>query len=286
MPSLRSKWLQEERKQKAPEVLFELLGKTDIDTDTINSMLKSYVQGGDISIQSPRGSGPDSTKSVNVRPRLMTFDESTQSYGWMPDDVSNKNQVIAYNSNQKTQSTPAWTYDENGQAVPLNGYTRQGYVTPPRKDLPRNTMPRETSAAQKERLAVERVITQLRQRMKIDPLTKMIDPIKSKQDAIGVAVGEGLDVKRYPEIEKIVGEYEDAPPPDAKQLSLFDRIMSLGKRSTPTPGGDDQKTNEQPAVKTRPVDTSQRTQEIERRTKDGKIAIFDATSKQFLRWKK
>lgn len=142
----RNKNQRDDRREKAPALLMELVGKTNLDQGTINSIIKGYVDDGEVRLpgmqpegfQGPLMGGQErETKANSLRPRLMTRNEETGVYDWAPEGVTDRSQLVEVGRRFAPKpDVPAWTFDENGQIVEIPGQRKAGYVAPLRRPAP------------------------------------------------------------------------------------------------------------------------------------------------------
>lgn len=100
-------------------------------------------------------------------------------------------------------------------------------MPPPRKpQQERGAPPRPTAAQEKERLAIEAAVAQLRTKKAVKRMgtTQYEEPIATRDQALSVPVGLGLDPNRYPDIQELVQGYPETMPEEPKQPSFL-RIL-------------------------------------------------------------
>lgn len=296
-----------ERRQKAPEILSELVSKTGFDMPTINDMLRSYVDEGELKLpdlmpesqQGPLNQGQRRESQTNtLRKPAYIYNEPTQTFGPAPAGVDDPVRQIREVGRYAQEAAPRgnW-YQENGKWKRWTDTSGGSKPTRP------------TAAQEKERLAIEAVTSALRQKIRVNPLTKMTEPILDKNEAFGVAVSAGLDVDRYPEIQKLISGYDETPADEPEQPGFWENVARpmakqvtdfIGNRMT-NPGtlgsiiearknmgrhsvNEKQQPTDQSKPEPAPPQRTVEPREVRRKTRDGKIAIFDANTKQFLRY--
>lgn len=230
------KLMEDNRRNKAPNLLLELVKNTNLDTNTINDVLESYVKEGKTALPNmmPEGmQGPleadqrRETPTNSVRPPAYVYNENTNVFNRAPEGVSDPIRQIREVNRFRSSEYPAWTYGEDGKIVPLEGYNRGGYVPPPRKpQQERGAPPRPTAAQEKERLAIEAAVAQLRTKKAVKRMgtTQYEEPIATRDQALSVPVGLGLDPNRYPDIQELVQGYPETMPEEPKQPSFFENL--------------------------------------------------------------
>jgi hypothetical protein len=100
----------------------------------------------------------------------------------------------------------------------------------------------DSSVIEKERRAVEAWTTALRNGMTIVPggkgMPDKTQPITNKEDALAVGVGLGLDQNKYPEVQKLLKNYQDTGEQKTPMQAIWDwtkgtvqGVMRSGKSS-------------------------------------------------------
>lgn len=212
------------RQKKAPDIIQELIKNTNLDTNTINDMVKSYVQGD--TMQLPNMLSSDTQGPLNqdqmresptnsIRQPAYVYDEKTGIFNRAPEGVSDPiRQIREVGRFQNNSTAPRgnWYMDENGQW--------KRWVGPDGASRP-------TSAQEKERLAIESALAQLKNKKANTEFG--IKPITTRDEALDVPIGLGLDPDRYPEIKQALSIYQETPPEEPKQPGLWDDVKAFGR---------------------------------------------------------
>lgn len=214
-----------ERQDKAPDIIHDLITKTNLDTNTINDLIKSYVNEGITQLpnmvqegfQGPLEQGQSrETPTNSLRQPAYVYDETSNQFNRAPEGVSEPlKQIRELNRFRNNSTAPRgnWYMDENGKWQRWES------------DVPDKT-PRETSVQTKERLAIESAITQLKNKKAVKKMgtTQYEEPITTRDQALSVPVGLGLDPDRYPAIKEVLSSYPETLPEEPKQPTFWDDL--------------------------------------------------------------
>ena len=212
------------RRKKAPDILQDLIKNTNLDTNTINDLVKSYVNEGNTQlpnmmqedVQGPlEQSQSRETPTNSLRPPSYVYDEKSNTFNRAPEGVSDPIRQIREVNRFRSETSPRgnWYMDQNGQWQRWEG------------DAP-NKPQRETSAQTKERLSIESALTQLKNKKAIKKMgtSQYEEPITTRDQALSVPVGLGLDPDRYPAIKEALASYPETLPEEPKQPTFWDNI--------------------------------------------------------------
>lgn len=214
-----------QRKQKAPDILQDLIKNTNLDTNTINDLVKSYVNEGTTELPNMIQEGTQGpieadqsreTPTNSLRQPSYIYDETSNQFNRAPEGVSEPlKQIREVNRFRNNSTAPRgnWYMDDSGQWKRWES------------DVP-NKPPRETSAQAKERLSIESAIAQLKSKkaMKRVGTTQYEEPITTRDQALSVPVGLGLDPDRYPAIKDALSSYPETLPEEPKQPTFWDDL--------------------------------------------------------------
>lgn len=213
-----------ERQDKALAMVPVLIKDTNLDIGTISDLLKSYMNDGEIkppkmlqeNIQGPLAQNQmRETPTNSLRPPAYVFDETSSQFNRAPEGVSDPiRQIREVGRFQNNSTAPRgnWYMDENGQW--------KRWVGPDGASRP-------TSAQEKERLAIESALAQLKNKKANTEFG--IKPITTRDEALDVPIGLGLDPDRYPEIKQALSIYQETPPEEPKQPGLWDDVKAFGR---------------------------------------------------------
>ncbi len=215
------------RRKNAPDILQDLLKNTNHDTNTINDLVKSYVNEGKTELPNmmPEGvQGPlaqdqlRETPTNSLRRPAYVYDETSDTFSRAPEGVYEPtNQVMRVNNPPRATAAGStaprgnWYMDESGKW---------------RRYVPREgeASGRPTAAQEQVRLSIESAIAQLKSKkaIKKSGTSQFEEPITTRDEALSVPVGLGLDPERYPEIQKALDLYPEQAPVEPEQPGFFD----------------------------------------------------------------
>lgn len=262
------------RRKKAPDILQDLLKNTNLDTNTINDLVKSYVNEGKTELPNmmPEGvQGPlaqdqlRETPTNSLRRPAYVYDETSDTFSRAPEGVDEPTRQVMRVNNPPRASAPASTAPRGNWYMDDSGQWKRW-----ESDVP-NKPPRETSAQAKERLAIESAIAQLKSKkaMKRVGTTQYEEPITTRDQALSVPVSLGLDPDRYPAIKDALSSYPETLPEEPKQQTFWDDLSgsmrgaanaigrtgsAIGRKMESIAGGDRQ--NEVPVQPRKQVATN------------------------------
>jgi len=126
-----------QREQKAPGIIQELIKNTNLDTNTINDVVKGYVQGGDLkfpSILSQDTQGPlnqnqmRETATNSLRPPIYVQQEGTDTFSPAPAGVHDRSQIVETKPPHEGIATYYTTGPDGYQIVKQEKATKDAWI--------------------------------------------------------------------------------------------------------------------------------------------------------------